>query len=103
MEFLEKVEQSRKWPQQACTTMFFLIPKIVTSERPIALMSTLIRWWAAYGLEAEEELSTLATQYWAEGAWTGKMVYRTKRSLDETGSRSSDVETGKRSSDVRDP
>ena len=47
MEFLEKVEQSRKWPQQACTTMFFLIPKNVTSERPIALMLTLIRWWEA--------------------------------------------------------
>ena len=26
----------------------------------------------ADGLEAEEELSTLATQYWAEGVWTGK-------------------------------
>ena len=35
---LEKVEQSGRWPQQACTTMFFLIPKNVTSERPIALM-----------------------------------------------------------------
>ena len=47
VEFLEKVEQSGKWPQQACTTMFFLIPKNVWSERPIALMSTLIRWWEA--------------------------------------------------------
>ena len=47
MEFLEKVEQSGKWPQQACTTMFFLIPKNVASERPIALMLTLIRWWEA--------------------------------------------------------
>ena len=37
VEFLEKVEQSGKWPQQACTTMFFLIPKNVTSESPIAL------------------------------------------------------------------
>ena len=49
----------------------------------------------AYGLEVEEELSTLAIQCWAEGV-----------SLDETGSRSLDVETGKRtcrSSDVRDP
>ena len=27
--------------------MFFLIPKNVTSERPIALMPTLIRWWEA--------------------------------------------------------
>ena len=26
----------------------------------------------AYGLEVEEEPSTLATQYWAEGVWTGK-------------------------------
>ena len=49
----------------------------------------------AYGLEVEEELSTLAIQCWAEGV-----------SLDETGSRSLDVETGKRicrSSDVRNP
>ena len=38
VEFLEKVEQSGKWQQQACTTMFFLIPRNVTSERPIALM-----------------------------------------------------------------
>ena len=29
MEFLEKVEQSGKWPQQTCTTMFFVIPKNV--------------------------------------------------------------------------
>ena len=26
----------------------------------------------AFGLEVEEELSTLATQYWAEGVWIGK-------------------------------
>ena len=48
VEFLEKVEQSGKWPQQACTTMFFLIPKNVTSERPIVLKPTLIRWWEAF-------------------------------------------------------
>ena len=47
VEFLEKVEQSGKWPQQACTTMFFLIPKNVTSERPIALVPTLTLWWEA--------------------------------------------------------
>ena len=47
VEFLEKVAQSGKWPQQACTTTFFLIPKNVTSERPIVLMPTLIRWWEA--------------------------------------------------------
>ena len=37
-----------KWPQQACTTMLFLIPKNVTSERLIALIPTLIRWWRAF-------------------------------------------------------
>ena len=47
MEFLEKVQQSGKWPQQACTTMFFLIPKNLTFERPIAVMPTKIRWWEA--------------------------------------------------------
>ena len=47
VEFLEKVEQSGKWPQQACTTMFFLIPENVTSDRPIELMPKLIRWWEA--------------------------------------------------------
>ena len=43
VEFWEKVEQSGRWPQQACTTMFFLSPKSVTSERPIALMATMMR------------------------------------------------------------
>ena len=47
VEFLEKVEQSGKWPQQACTTMFFLIPKSVASERPTARVPTLIRGWDA--------------------------------------------------------
>ena len=47
VEFLEKVEESGKWPQQACTTMFFLFLENVTSERPIALVPTLIRWWEA--------------------------------------------------------
>ena len=47
VEFLKKVEQSGKCPQQACTMMFLLIPKNVTSERPIALIPTLIRWWEA--------------------------------------------------------
>ena len=47
MEFVEKVEQSGKWPRQAGTTMLLLMPKNVTSERPIALMSTLIRWCEA--------------------------------------------------------
>ena len=47
MEILDKVEQSGKWPQRACTTMFFLIPKNVRSEMPIAHMPTLIRWWKA--------------------------------------------------------
>ena len=28
VQVLEKVEQCGRWPQQACTTLFFLIPKM---------------------------------------------------------------------------
>ena len=38
VEFLEKMEQSGKWPQQACTTMFFVDQKNITSERPVVLV-----------------------------------------------------------------
>ena len=34
VDFVEKVEQCGRWPQQACTTMFLLIPVNVTGERP---------------------------------------------------------------------
>ena len=34
-----------------------------------------------YGLEVEEQLSTLATQYWAEGVWIGKMAYEQREVL----------------------
>ena len=44
---LREVGLKWKWPQEACTTMFFLIPKNATSEIPIALMPALIRWWEA--------------------------------------------------------
>ena len=44
MNFLEKVEQCGRRPHQACTTMIFFLLKNVTSERPIALLLTLIRW-----------------------------------------------------------
>ena len=42
VKFFEKVEPRGKWPQQACTTLFFLTTKNVTSERSIALMPTLV-------------------------------------------------------------
>ena len=45
VEFLEKKKQCDNCPQQVCTTRYFLIPKTITSERSIALMSTTIRWW----------------------------------------------------------
>ena len=32
----------------------------------------------SYGLEVEEELSTMATQYWAEGVWTGKWYHASR-------------------------
>ena len=45
VKFLDQVEQCGTWTQQACKTMFFLIPKNVTSERTTALLPTLIRCW----------------------------------------------------------
>ena len=51
VKFLEKVEQSGKWPQQPCTTMFFLIPKNGTSARPIALVPTSILWQQKYRVD----------------------------------------------------
>ena len=39
-----------------------------------------------YGLEVEDEISTMANQCWAEGVWTGKMESRAERSLDEADS-----------------
>ena len=44
-DFLERIDQSGLWPQQACTTMYFLIPRNITRERSIALLGTIIRWW----------------------------------------------------------
>ena len=31
-----------------------------------------------YGLEVEDEISTIATQFWAEGVWTGKWSHKQK-------------------------
>ena len=47
--------------------MLFLTPKNVTSERPIALMPTLIRWWEAMRAP--------------EGAWIGKWHTEQKEAL----------------------
>ena len=48
-----------------------------------------------YGLEVDEELSTMATQHWAEGVWTGKWSYEQKkawmRQIREVHTWSSDV------------
>ena len=44
---------------------------LVPTERFI-LRRQMAAFMEASGLEVEEELSTLATQYWAEGAWIGK-------------------------------
>ena len=55
----------------------------------------------AFGLEVEEELSTVATQTWAEGVWIGKWLAEQKEAwLNQV------VETSERtcrSGDVRDP
>ena len=75
-EFLEKVEQSGNWPQQACTTMFFLIPKNVTSERPVALMPTLNRWWES--LRAPE-VAKWQQKYRVETVWGAQFLMEMER------------------------
>ena len=40
--------------------------------------TTLSLFMEACGLEVEEELSTMTTQFWAEGAWTGKWSHEQK-------------------------
>ena len=44
--------------------MFFLIPQNVTSERPTALMPTLIRWWEA---QRVPELAKWQQKYRVDG------------------------------------
>ena len=52
MKFLGRLEQCWRWPQQNVTIMFVLISRHVASERSIALLPTLIRWWE--GLREQE-------------------------------------------------
>ena len=64
MEFLEKKERCGRSPPQACNTMLFLIPKNVTSEQPIALLPTLVRWWE--GLRAPDVMRWRGTHLTGE-------------------------------------
>ena len=41
--------------------------------------ASLLLFMEAYGLEVEEELSTLATQHWAQGVWMGKWPVEQKK------------------------
>ena len=67
VELLKKVEQSGKWPQKACTRMFFQIPKNITSERPIALVPT---WHQKrrHGSRGIALVGTLLTAKWRSPA-----------------------------------
>ena len=43
--FLDKVEHCGKWPQQTCTTLFFLRPRIMSrASGPLLLLPSLFRW-----------------------------------------------------------
>ena len=42
---MEKVEMTGCWLEHSPTTLFILIPKNVTSERPIALLPAFVGWW----------------------------------------------------------
>ena len=41
----------------------------------------------AYGFEVEEEVSTMATQYWEEGVWTGKWSHELDEAWIRAGSK----------------
>ena len=45
IDILMNLEQCRLWLEQASATMFFLLPKNVTGERPIALLAPTLIWW----------------------------------------------------------
>ena len=44
------------------------------------ITTSLSLFMEANGLEVEDELSTMTTQYWAEGVWTGKWSHEQKES-----------------------
>ena len=46
------------------TSLFFLVPKHVTSERPIALLPTLIRWWEWVGAPVIQEWKKRSRVKW---------------------------------------
>ena len=54
--------------------MFFLIPKNVSSERPIALMPTMIRWWEALRAPEVAEVS----DYWDDTDGRNGRAQRTR-------------------------
>ena len=43
LSMLDEMEMAGKWPTNASTTLYFLMPKSITSERPIALLPTLVK------------------------------------------------------------
>ena len=75
-----------------------LLKDLTGLGKPPTFVGTTQNTWtfASFRLEVEEELSTMATQYWAEGVWAGKRLHEQKRSADEANSRSSDVGIGER-------
>ena len=72
-----------------------VLPKKVRFPSPCLLKYT--------GIEMDERLSTVATQYWAKRAWTRKWSHEQKRNVDKAHSRYSNVEQSemaRKSSDV---
>ena len=44
-DLLDDVERTLTWPAQTQTLIYFLVPKTPTGERPIGLMSSIVRVW----------------------------------------------------------
>ena len=78
---LHKVEMATIWPTPASTTLFLLISRSTTSERPTTLLRTPVRWleWPGTSLLGMFSPSTLAAQRergdrpcWSWRHWTLK-------------------------------
>ena len=76
IDTVTKVEERGPWPEQASTTMFLLILKNVTSERPTALLPTLSWWWRWLRAPMVQEWMSKKKQYVGRNGgsqrWSGK-------------------------------
>ena len=72
MKFFQHVGRLENWSQQVGTTILDQIPRNDTSERPVALLSDLIRWWLRLRVPEVKnwyrDIVLNGSDWWANGA-----------------------------------